>query len=373
MIKVYHVHGIRHEAVVLAETPEEAAAQAIERGLVGDWEHPEAVEVPLPKGYRIIYDPLAASAEQTELPIPVGEPALEPPHTITRSGVKVYVDWRDNIVVDAHAPAVTWKANRDTFGSHTSVPGVSRLASENSEDALFWNLFRTLEKMGRLDAIARPLGLDDDFQVLYWYRPWDVADPLPEIHQALNRVEPWGKLRGRFQTETYVILMGQRYLVMVEGKLGRPGAQIRPWVRAGSASVPAAFEEPLRDLLVDMGDWQETMRRFYQLLRHLVLASELCRPEVWDLEPHLLAIVNELNRHARRTHAQEFAHFQRCLRLPPGRTHLVTWQALLARAKATFDPGVRPLLAHAARLSYLQSLERDGDEFASGEVGCLGL
>jgi hypothetical protein len=42
----------------------------------------------------------------------------------------------------------------------------------------------------------------------------------------------------------------------------------------------------------------------------------------------------------------------------------VTWQALMARTKATFDAGVRPLLAHAARLSYLQSLERDGpDEY----------
>jgi len=359
-MKVYHVHGIRHQAVVFAETPKEAVAQAVVRGLVGDWEHPEAIEVPLPKGYRIIYDPLVASAEQAELPMSVEEPAPEPPHIITRSGIKVYEDWHDNIVVDADSPAVTWKANRDTFGSNTSVPGMSRLASENSEDALSWNLFRTLEKIGKLDAIARSLGLDDDFQVLYWYRPWDVADPLAEIRLALNQVEPWRKIGGRFQTETDVILKGRRYLVMVEGKLGKPGAQIRPWERAGSSSVPASFEAPLRALLADRVDWQKTMHRFYQLLRHLVLANALGRSEVWNLEPHLLAIVNGLNRHARRTHADEFAHFQRCLRLPPERVHLVTWQALLARAKATFDPGVRPLSVHAAQLSHLQPLNLDG-------------
>lgn len=34
--------------------------------------------------------------------------------------------------------------------------------------------------------------------------------------------------------------------------------------------------------------------------------------------------------------------------------HLFTWQELLMRAEATFDPGVRLLLAHARRLSYLQ-------------------
>lgn len=97
------------------------------------------------------------------------------------------------------------------------------------------------------------------------------------------------------------------------------------------------------------------MRRFYQLLRHLILANELCRPGVWDLEPHVLAIVNELNRHASlRSHTEEFEHFRRHLRLLAERTHLLTWQELLARAEATLDPAVRPLLAHARRLGNLQ-------------------
>ena len=63
-LKVYHMHGIRHQAVVFALSPEEAVTQAIERGLVGDWEAPDAAEVPLPHGYRLVYDPLAA-AEQS--------------------------------------------------------------------------------------------------------------------------------------------------------------------------------------------------------------------------------------------------------------------------------------------------------------------
>jgi hypothetical protein len=143
--------------------------------------------------------------------------------------------------------------------------------------------------------------------------------------------------------------------------------------------VPAALKDPFRDLLGDVDDWEETAHRFHKLLRHLVLADALCQPEAWDLEPHLLVIVNELNRHAGLpSHAQEFAHFQQCLRLPSKRrstaetsrkavsaakgTHLVTWQALLARAQATFDPSVRPLLVHAARLSYLQPIVRGGPE-----------
>ncbi len=56
-MKVYHVQGIRHNAVIFAKTQEEAIAEADEKGLVGDWEMPEALEVLPPRGYRIIYDP----------------------------------------------------------------------------------------------------------------------------------------------------------------------------------------------------------------------------------------------------------------------------------------------------------------------------
>ena len=56
-MKVYHVQGIRHSAVIFAKSPEEAIAEAAEKGLVGDWEMPEALEVLPPSGYRIIYDP----------------------------------------------------------------------------------------------------------------------------------------------------------------------------------------------------------------------------------------------------------------------------------------------------------------------------
>ena len=353
-MKVYHVRGVRHQAVVFAASPEEAVAQAIERKLVGDWEAPEAIEVPLPRGYRLVYDPLAA-AEQSELPLPSTSPEPEKPHTITPSGVKVYENWRDNIVVDADAPPVAWKAGRDIFGRNTSVPDRPYLASENSEDALSWNLFRTLERIGRLDVMDRALGLDDEFQALYWYRPWDATEPLQEITAALNRVEPWGLIGGRYQTETDIILKGQRYLVMVECKLGKPGAHLRAWERPSRSRIPPTYEEPLRALLVDMGNWEATMRRFYQLLRHLILAHELCRPSEWPLEPHLLAIVNELNVNRDGVaHTVEFEHFRRCLRLGPERTHLHTWQEFLTWAEATFDPGVRPLLTHARQLRYLQ-------------------
>jgi hypothetical protein len=72
---------------------------------------------------------------------------------------------------------------------------------------------------------------------------------------------------------------------------------------------------------------------------------------------NVLTIVNEFNRHASlRPHAEEFENFRKRLRLPAERIHLLTWQELLARAEATMDPAVRPLLTHARWLSSLQPL-----------------
>jgi len=55
-MKVYHVEGIRHSGVVFAETPEKAISSAVDDGLVGDWEMPQATEIPIPKGYKIVRD-----------------------------------------------------------------------------------------------------------------------------------------------------------------------------------------------------------------------------------------------------------------------------------------------------------------------------
>jgi hypothetical protein len=268
---------------------------------------------------------------------------MEPSYVITTTGVKVYRRWQDNIIVDADLPPIRWKAAKDRFTSITDVPGWPRIASQNSEDALSWNVFRSLEKAGRLDVVANLMGLEDTFQVLYWYRPCDADGPTPEIVAALKQTEPWGQIRGRYQTETDIILKGQHYLVMVEAKLGKPGAHLRAWQRGGPGPVPQTYRPLMEPLLVNMSRWEETMYRFYQLLRHLILAAELCKPGGWPLEPYLMAVVNALNvnRHGM-SHEREFAEFQRQLRLPASQTHLVTWQNLTQAIALAQEPDLLP-------------------------------
>jgi hypothetical protein len=52
-MNIYHVDGVRHQAVVFGSTPEDAVAQALASGEVGDWKSPEARRVPLPEGYAL--------------------------------------------------------------------------------------------------------------------------------------------------------------------------------------------------------------------------------------------------------------------------------------------------------------------------------
>ena len=66
-MKLFYVSGLRHRAIVIANDKDEACKLAISAyededkkdsrvlfGSVGDWESPEAHEINLPDGYRLV-------------------------------------------------------------------------------------------------------------------------------------------------------------------------------------------------------------------------------------------------------------------------------------------------------------------------------
>lgn len=64
-MKLYFIQGVRHSAVVMANSDREAILVATKAqsgaeddklllGSVGDWEGPEAIEIKLPRGFEII-------------------------------------------------------------------------------------------------------------------------------------------------------------------------------------------------------------------------------------------------------------------------------------------------------------------------------
>jgi len=256
----------------------------------------------------------------------------------SRGGVPVYADHKDNIIVDPAHPILLWKANKDklrpswfSLDVQRGFPeGLPKIASQHSEDALTWNVFRTLQSNDRIqrftDIFAPRL---DIYKIWFWGHDADMQTQEidPEIQECLNQMEPWGKNGIKQQTEPDVILRGKSHVVMVECKLGRPGEKVKAWQRgrSGMRSEYLTFMDSLKlKLFADSFHYERHGNRFYQLFRNYLLSAALALR--WETQFSLVAIVNELNSNLEgHSHQDEFNSFRSVL-AEPSNTFLITWQ-----------------------------------------------
>jgi len=263
----------------------------------------------------------------------------------SRGGVGVYTDYRENIIIDADHPILKWKANKKNERLRPSwfpaevrskfPRGFPYIASEQSEDVLSWNLFRSLQAAGKLRLLTDEKGIHEDIEMVYFWQHeadrWSEEVDL-EIQSILNEMEPWGINGRKQQTETDVIFRGEHHIVMAESKLGRPDKVMKAWGRGGSPSRPMhpdylKFMKKLgAKLFKDSFNFEQDGRRFYQLFRNYLLGAAFSQR--WGTKFYLLAIVNGMNRNLEgRSHEDEFQSFQGFLE-DPGNTFLTTWQQL---------------------------------------------
>jgi hypothetical protein len=96
------------------------------------------------------------------------------------TGVKVFVDFKDNLIVDPNDSTITGQARNWRYGRGI-VKGLSYLGSENSEDAMMWNVFKTLEKTNPKNWFSKifpQIILDKDEQFIDpMLRFWDKYLP----------------------------------------------------------------------------------------------------------------------------------------------------------------------------------------------------
>jgi hypothetical protein len=104
-----------------------------------------------------------------------------------------------------------------------------RLGNENSEDALSFNVFRSLQEAGALGEAARLLaGVDAaaEPELIVWGHRLDQASAhlVPELEKALKEMEPWSGQK----TEPDVILRLPGWgWIFVEAKLASPTSTLR--------------------------------------------------------------------------------------------------------------------------------------------------
>lgn len=261
----------------------------------------------------------------------------------SRRGVLVYADYRDNIIVDPDHPILLWKARKERFSPRLFPPevrgmspqGLPRIGSQHSEDALSWNLFRSLQLAGRLPLVTDFIhpGLDFD-TVYFWGRDANRRSEQidPDIQECLNEMEPWGKDGVRQQTETDIILRERRHLIMVECKLGKPGEMVKAWCRS-RPGMRRRYRNFMKELSANLFsgsfDYEKDGNRFYQLFRNYLLGAALSLK--WNTSFSLLAIVNSLNSNLDgRSHGEEFRSFQSLL-TKASNTFLISWQEIWGR------------------------------------------
>jgi hypothetical protein len=156
---------------------------------------------------------------------------------------RVFDDWKENVGVFCEDAAIRWKAEQEK--------DLRKIRSENSEDALTWQFFRTLEKHGLVSKWASEcLDVEDDFTLFYWQRRHDQSEIDPDIDACLAQLEPIHRKRKRQHTETDLMLRGRHILMMTEVKLGYKDHPITGWQQAETSPIVPTYEVPARRLMV---------------------------------------------------------------------------------------------------------------------------
>jgi len=241
--------------------------------------------------------------------------------------VRVYETWRENVGVHTDCAAIQWKASQKKDRRH--------IRSENSEDALTWQTFRSLEAAGLLDQfVAELLGLVDHYSAYYWQRSCNQYEIDPTVDRVLAEVEPYHRQHGRQHTETDLMLRGERTLIVAEIKLGYRKHRITGWCQAKNSPIVDDYEPHARQFVTDAMRWKQTVARFAQLYKNLFVGRRLS--ELWSaadrpLELHLLTVVNGATQEKKPdgtvwTYRDEFETFRQSTMFPQDALHLLTWQ-----------------------------------------------
>jgi hypothetical protein len=251
-------------------------------------------------------------------------------YIISDTGVKIFEDYRDNITIDKENPVLHKKAqlSRETYNKG-KVKGLSRLGSENSEDARTWNIFRALQLNNNIKKYYGLIGINDDCErILFWGLDSETGEFDKNLKSVLDNIEP-PALWNIQQTEPDIIIIGKNSVVFNESKLGKEGVNINAWNRKEEFSdkhelykkyAEGYFKKELIENFYVEG------RRYYQLIRNYIVGSNFAA--VLNKNFYLVAIVNKRNKAiSGLSHQEEFELFRSKLK-DSSQCHLLTWDKL---------------------------------------------
>jgi len=115
---------------------------------------------------------------------------------------------------------ILWKdkADIDLFDKIKTVKRESRIARDNSEDAVTWNVFRFLERNNLICAfLQKVVGLyENNAEVIYW----SYSQSQQNLWDMLNKGREEFELVPSKGSEPDIIIKGVKTLVFIEAKFG---------------------------------------------------------------------------------------------------------------------------------------------------------
>jgi len=97
-------------------------------------------------------------------------------------------DFRTRIIIEPDSPILAFKANRDRYTRQTQriYQGLPYLGSQESEDALTWNAFRSLQRARRLDIVCSELDIGEPQGMLLWTPAPETGGVNAELQYAVG-------------------------------------------------------------------------------------------------------------------------------------------------------------------------------------------
>lgn len=190
----------------------------------------------------------------------------------------VYIDYRDNILVDKDNPVLAFKANRDRYfenGKQDIYAGLSHLGSINSEDAITWNLIRSLSLSNDFTPLENLIGLKlTNPKVLLWTLSFDdKSNELQYIVGSTIRSID-GKHKGQI-TEPDIVIESDSHFIVFECKLGEINKfPNHLWESSKDSKGPKVREKDYfkDNLFLDNSGYESDT---YQLFRMVFYAHEI--------------------------------------------------------------------------------------------------
>jgi len=110
------------------------------------------------------------------------------------------------------------KADLDLFKKIKTVKRESRIARDNSEDAVSWNVFRFLERNNLIcEFLQKVAGVyENSAEVIYW----SYSQSQQNLWNMLNKGREEFELVPSKGSEPDIIILGEKTLVIIEAKLG---------------------------------------------------------------------------------------------------------------------------------------------------------